>query len=70
MNDQATAGMAVPLSDIRLGDLILFHGHVGHVGIYSGNGMMVHAPSPGAAIREESIHWAGEPAIHSVIRPA
>jgi len=32
--------------------------------------MMVHAPSPGAAIREESIHWAGESAIHSVIRPA
>ncbi|MFI6274139.1 C40 family peptidase [Streptomyces sp. NPDC050988] len=70
VNDQAVAGMAVPLSDIRLGDLVLFHGHVGHVGIYSGNGMMVHAPSPGAAIREESIHWAGESAIHSVIRPA
>jgi cell wall-associated NlpC family hydrolase len=70
VNDQAVAGMAVPLSDIRLGDLVLFHGHVGHVGIYSGNGMMVHAPSPGAAIREESIHWAGEAAIHSVIRPA
>lgn len=69
-NDQAVAGVAVPLSDIRLGDLVLFNGHVGHVGIYSGNGMMVHAPSPGAAIREESIHWAGEPAIHSVIRPA
>ncbi|MEV2229466.1 NlpC/P60 family protein [Streptomyces phaeochromogenes] len=70
VNDQAVAGMAVPISDIRLGDLVLFHGHVGHVGIYSGNGMMVHAPSPGAAIREESIHWAGEAAIHSVIRPA
>ncbi|MEU5294294.1 NlpC/P60 family protein [Streptomyces umbrinus] len=70
VNDQAVAGMAVPLSDIRLGDLVLFQGQVGHVGIYSGNGMMVHAPSPGAAIREESIHWAGESAIHSVIRPA
>ncbi|MFG2344146.1 C40 family peptidase [Streptomyces phaeochromogenes] len=70
VNDQAVAGMAVPLSDIRLGDLVLFQGQVGHVGIYSGNGMMVHAPSPGAAIREESIHWAGEAAIHSVIRPA
>ena len=68
--DQATAGPSVPLSDIRLGDLVLFHGQVGHVGIYSGNGMMVHAPSPGAAIREESIHWAGESAIHSVVRPA
>lgn len=69
VHDQAVAGTAVPLSDIRLGDLVLFHGHVGHVGIYSGNGMMVHAPSPGASIREESIHWAGEAAIHSVIRP-
>ncbi|MCX4903520.1 C40 family peptidase [Streptomyces sp. NBC_00878] len=70
VHDQATAGMAVPLTDLRLGDLVLFHGHVGHIGIYSGNGMMIHAPSPGASIREESILWAGEAAIHSVVRPA
>ncbi|MFS8202232.1 C40 family peptidase [Streptomyces sp. CWNU-52B] len=70
VHEQATAGALVSGAEIRLGDLILYSGPVGHVGIYTGNGMMVHAPSPGAAIREESIYWAGESAIHSVIRPA
>ncbi|KOG19483.1 C40 family peptidase [Streptomyces viridochromogenes] len=66
--EQATAGQGIALTYVEPGDLVLFH--VGHVGIYSGNGMMIHAPGPGAAIREESIHYAGESAIHSVIRPA
>ncbi|MCX4237864.1 C40 family peptidase [Streptomyces ortus] len=70
VQDQATAGTMVPVSDIRPGDLVLFSGQVAHVGIATGDGMMIHAPSPGAAIREESIYWAGEAAIHSVIRPA
>ncbi|MFJ2264169.1 C40 family peptidase [Streptomyces sp. NPDC087844] len=70
VQDQATAGTMVPVPDIRPGDLVLFSGQVGHVGIATGNGMMIHAPSPGVAIREESIYWAGEAAIHSVIRPA
>ncbi|WP_308013650.1 C40 family peptidase [Streptomyces beigongshangae] len=70
VHDQATAGTTVPVSDIRPGDLIFFNGPVGHVGICTGDGMMVHAPSPGAAIREESVHRAGESAIHSVVRPA
>ncbi|MEU9185779.1 NlpC/P60 family protein [Streptomyces sp. NPDC048484] len=70
VQEQATAGTMVSVSDIRPGDLVLFSGPVGHVGVYTANGMMIHAPSPGAAIREESIYWAGEPAIHSVIRPA
>lgn len=66
--EQATAGRGIALTYLEPGDLVLFH--VGHVGIYSGNGMMIHAPGPGAAIREESIHYSGESAIHSVIRPA
>ncbi|MFE7275314.1 NlpC/P60 family protein [Streptomyces sp. NPDC057623] len=66
--EQATAGQGIALTCLEPGDLVLFH--VGHVGIYSGNGMMIHAPGPGAAIREESIHYAGESAIHSAIRPA
>ncbi|WP_234439815.1 C40 family peptidase [Streptomyces bicolor] len=66
--EQATAGRGIALTYVEPGDLVLFH--VGHVGIYSGNGMMIHAPGPGAVIREESIHYAGESAIHSVIRPA
>ncbi|WP_369167180.1 C40 family peptidase [Streptomyces sp. R28] len=66
--EQATAGQGIALAYLEPGDLVLFH--IGHVGIYSGNGMMIHAPGPGAAIREESIHYAGESAIHSAIRPA
>ncbi|MFC5218298.1 C40 family peptidase [Streptomyces coerulescens] len=66
--EQATAGQGVALTGLEPGDLVLFH--VGHVGIYSGNGMMIHAPGPGALVREESIHYAGESAIHSAIRPA
>ncbi|MFE5818798.1 NlpC/P60 family protein [Streptomyces sp. NPDC056479] len=66
--EQAIAGQGVALTRLEPGDLVLFH--AGHVGIYSGNGMMIHAPGPGAIIREESIHYAGEAAIHSAIRPA
>ncbi|MFE5185948.1 C40 family peptidase [Streptomyces sp. NPDC056628] len=66
--EQATAGQGVALTQLEPGDLVLYH--AGHVGIYSGNGMMIHAPGPGTVIREESIEYAGEAAIHSAIRPA
>ncbi|MFJ5273224.1 C40 family peptidase [Streptomyces sp. NPDC088358] len=68
--DQATATTAIPLTDLRVGDLIFFYGDVSHVGLYVGNSMMIHAPSPGAYIREESIFYAGQAAIHSAARPA
>ncbi|MER7686696.1 C40 family peptidase [Streptomyces sp. NPDC097610] len=67
---QATAGAAIPLTDIQFGDLIFFYDNVSHVGFYTGNGMMIHAPSPGASIREESLFFAGQKAIHSALRPA
>lgn len=66
--EQATAGRGIAVTYAEPGDLVLFH--AGHVGICSGNGTMIHAPGPGASIREESIYYAGEAAIHSVIRPA
>ncbi|MFD7388499.1 C40 family peptidase [Streptomyces sp. NPDC059852] len=66
--EQATAGQGVALTHLEPGDLVLYH--AGHVGIYSGNGMMIHAPGPGTVIREESVQYAGEAAIHSAIRPA
>lgn len=73
VHEQASAGMAINVADIRSGDLVFYHGdagHVGHVGIFVGDGMMMHAPSPGARVREDSIFAAGEAAIHSVLRPA
>ncbi|MER5533966.1 C40 family peptidase [Streptomyces mirabilis] len=70
VHGQATAGAAIPLTDIQFGDLIFFYDNVSHVGFYTGNGMMIHAPSPGASIREESLFFAGQNAIHGALRPA
>ncbi|MFH9708113.1 NlpC/P60 family protein [Streptomyces luteogriseus] len=68
--DQVNAGTTVPLSQARPGDLVFFYDDVTHVGIYIGNGMMIHAPKPGTYVREESIFYDGDSAIHSVVRPA
>ncbi|MFF9159409.1 NlpC/P60 family protein [Streptomyces longwoodensis] len=68
--DQVDAGTTVPLSQARPGDLVFFYGDISHVGLYIGNGMMIHAPKPGAYVREESVYYDGESAIHSVVRPA
>lgn len=68
--DQVTAGTTVPVSQAQPGDLVFFYDDVTHVGIYVGNGMMIHAPKPGTYVREESIFYDGESSIHSVVRPA
>jgi cell wall-associated NlpC family hydrolase len=68
--DQVNAGTTVPLSDAQPGDLVFFYDDVTHVGLYIGNGMMIHAPKPGTYVREESIFYDGESSIHSVVRPA
>lgn len=67
--DQVDAGTTVSLADARPGDLIFFYDDISHVGVYIGNGMMIHAPKPGAYVREESIYYGGESIIHSVVRP-
>ncbi|UXY21483.1 NlpC/P60 family protein [Streptomyces cynarae] len=68
--DQVNVGTTVPLADAQPGDLIFFYDDISHVGLYIGNGMMIHAPKPGAYVREESIYYGGAPIIHSVVRPA
>ncbi|MDQ0750742.1 cell wall-associated NlpC family hydrolase [Streptomyces africanus] len=68
--DQVNAGTTVSLADAQPGDLVFFYDDVTHVGIYIGNGMMIHAPKPGTYVREESIYYDGQSAIHSVVRPA
>ncbi|MFJ1734872.1 NlpC/P60 family protein [Streptomyces sp. NPDC088254] len=68
--DQVGAGTTVSVADARPGDLIFFYDDVTHVGLYIGNGMMIHAPKPGTYVREESVFYDGESAIHSVVRPA
>ncbi|MEV7080818.1 NlpC/P60 family protein [Streptomyces sp. NPDC093516] len=68
--DQVDAGTTVPLSRAQPGDLVFFYDDITHVGLYIGNGMMIHAPKPGAYVREESVYYDGESAVHSVVRPA
>ncbi|MFB9628414.1 C40 family peptidase [Nonomuraea helvata] len=62
---QWTAGPHVPLDQLKRGDL-LFFGYVKddpstihHVGIYVGDGQMVHAPQTGDVVRVASI-WRGD----------
>ncbi|MEV5174397.1 C40 family peptidase [Streptomyces flaveolus] len=69
-HEQALAGTPVTTAGLEPGDLVLFFEGDRHVGLYVGDGMMVHAPGPGSSIREESIYGAGEAAIHRIIRPA
>ncbi|MER7401938.1 NlpC/P60 family protein [Streptomyces sp. NPDC000070] len=68
--DQVGAGTTVSLADAQPGDLVFFYDDITHVGVYIGNGMMIHAPKPGTYVREESIYYDGESSIHSVVRPA
>ncbi|MGW1779221.1 NlpC/P60 family protein [Streptomyces sp. NPDC002143] len=69
-HDQAKAGTKVSLADARPGDLIFFYDDVSHAGVYIGKGMMIHAPKPGAYVREESVRYDGETIVPSVVRPA
>lgn len=53
----------VPANQLQPGDLILFYPDHHHVGIYIGNGMMIHAPQTGDVVRIVSVashgHYAG-----------
>jgi len=49
----------IPLSALQPGDLIFFNegGDIGHVGLYIGGGMMIHAPHTGSVVQVESIYY-------------
>ncbi|OYP20158.1 hypothetical protein CFC35_15960 [Streptomyces sp. FBKL.4005] len=69
VRELADAGAPVAPADARPGDLVFFHDDARHVGLCTGDGMMIHAPRPGAYVREEPVSGTGEPAVHSVVRP-
>jgi peptidoglycan DL-endopeptidase CwlO len=68
--EQASTGTAVPLTDLHPGDLLFFHDDSSHVGLVTGSGTVIHAPGPGASVREESVFFAGPQAIRGAARPA
>ena len=56
---QASMGQAVSRADLQPGDLIAFYSPVSHIGIYIGNGQMVHAPTSGDVVKVASIDTMG-----------
>lgn len=52
--DQATQGVYVPYANLQPGDLVFYTftgGPINHVGIYLGNGQMIHSPKTGDTVR-------------------
>ncbi|MEG8275951.1 C40 family peptidase [Streptomyces sp. AHA2] len=52
---QRFAGRQVPLSEARPGDLVVYRSDASHVGMYMGNGQVIHAPYPGAPVRYDPV---------------
>ncbi|MET8832745.1 C40 family peptidase [Micromonospora sp. NPDC004540] len=48
---QWTEGVAVSKANLRTGDLVFFYADHHHMGIYVGNGLIVHAPHTGDVVR-------------------
>jgi cell wall-associated NlpC family hydrolase len=55
--DQVKDGTPVSQSDLRPGDLVFFYSGISHVGIYLGNGNVVHAPHSGAVVEIAPMKW-------------
>ena len=57
----------VPLDELKPGDLVTFYSPVSHVGMYVGNGMVLHASMPGVPIKVVPLDASGpNPTGHRV----
>ncbi|MFD8571049.1 NlpC/P60 family protein [Streptomyces sp. NPDC059639] len=56
----------IDVKDMRPGDLIIYHDDASHVGMYIGDGAIIHAPRPGRTV---TVAGAGSMAILGVVRP-
>jgi cell wall-associated NlpC family hydrolase len=56
---QSTLGKPVSRANLQPGDLVFFYSPVSHVGIYIGNGLMVHAPTSGSVVKIVNIDQMG-----------
>ncbi|PZH07036.1 hypothetical protein C1I97_17230 [Streptomyces sp. NTH33] len=53
-------------SQLQVGDLVFFFNDLHHVGLYAGNGQVLHAPRPGTVVRYESFGTMGGPFMFGV----
>ncbi|MFF7979825.1 NlpC/P60 family protein [Streptomyces sp. NPDC007901] len=64
---QATIGTKIySTSDLQVGDLVFFFNDLHHVGLYAGNGQILHAPRTGTVVRYESMSTIGGPFMFGV----
>ncbi|WP_030562264.1 C40 family peptidase [Streptomyces aureocirculatus] len=52
---QIDTGRRVSRTELQPGDLVFFYPGISHVGLYVGNGKMIHAPNPSAPVRLDPI---------------
>ena len=53
---QYSSGPHVSEGDLQPGDLVFYYSPISHVGMYIGNGMIVHAANPGEGVRVSPLH--------------
>ncbi len=56
---QSQMGQSVSRGNLQPGDLVFFYSPVSHVGIYIGNGQMVHAPTSGDVVKVAPVDAVG-----------
>ncbi|MDF1603018.1 C40 family peptidase [Nocardioides sp. YIM 152315] len=52
---QFGSGPHIAMSDLQPGDLVFYYSPISHVGMYIGNGMIVHAANPGTGVVVSSV---------------
>jgi cell wall-associated NlpC family hydrolase len=53
---QYSSGPHVSEGDLQPGDLVFYYSPISHVGMYIGNGMIVHAANPGSGVTTAPLH--------------
>ena len=55
---QAAAVPRVPIAAAQPGDLLFYYSPISHVGIYLGNGQLVHSPNTGTEVKVGNVNWS------------
>lgn len=58
---QVAVGTPVSVSNLQPGDLVFFYSDYSHVGMYVGNGQVVHAPETGETVKVTQYKYIGNP---------
>lgn len=62
---QAQASQGTAVSSPALGDIVSFYSGATHVGIFSGNGNVIHAPQSGDVVKEAPMNYMP---VHNFVR--